>query len=337
MGQYEKCCEILEVSPQASEEEIKKAYHDLLMVWHPDRFGCNERLRKKAEEKTKKINNAIQILKTQNFIPPIEFSQRATWSQPSHSPKPSHHYKKKNSKTRFNIHMVHIPGGFFRMGDITGAGKPDERPAHIVKLNGFQMSVYLVTQTLFQTVMEKNPSYFNKGDDYPVESVSWLDAVQFCNKLSGQTGREKCYNESDWTSDFSRNGYRLPTEAEWEYACRAGTETNYYTGNSESDLSRTGWYVSNSSFQTHPIGLKIPNAWGLFDMHGNVWEWCNDWSGLYISDTQTNPTGPTVGVSRIRRGGGCCDGAGMCRSANRNQDIPSYTGSGVGFRVCLKI
>src|SRR3990172_1474954 len=134
---------------------------------------------------------------------------------------------------------------------------------------------------MFQKMMGFNPSLMAGDERRPVDQVSWYDAVEFCNRLSEIAGLNPSYDINNRSCIFTRNGYRLPTEAEWEYACRAGTTTRYYSGNSESDLARVGWYRLNSDGTTHPAAQKEPNAWGLFDMHGNVWEWCNDWMGNY--------------------------------------------------------
>jgi formylglycine-generating enzyme required for sulfatase activity len=235
------------------------------------------------------------------------------------------------------ITMVPIPADNFQMGSTTG--DPDEQPVHTVTLDySFQMSATEITQAQYEEAMGTNPSFFTGDNNRPVEQVSWYDAVTFCNRLSEAAGLEPCYDLSTWECDFSKNGYRLPTEAEWEYACRAGTTTNYNTGDSESDLDRAGWYDVNSGGTTHPVGQKDPNAWGLYDMHGNVWERCNDWYGVYSSESQTNPTGPESGSIRVARGGSALNIADFSRSAYRsNYAGPDYTSSVSGFRVVRRL
>lgn len=238
-----------------------------------------------------------------------------------------------------NITFVTIPAGTFRMGDVENYGQYSrEKPVHSVTLSSFEMSIYEITQGQYQSVMGTNPSYFKSGDNYPVERVSWFDAVKFCNKLSDAVGLDRCYNESTWECDFSVDGFRLPTEAEWEYACRAGTETEYYTGNNESDLSRAGWWEKNSEDITHAVGHKEPNTWGIFDMPGNVYEWCHDWyeSDYYSSSPTTNPFGPSSGSSRVMRGCGYTSYASACRSAFRSYWEPYKTESFVGFRIVCR-
>jgi formylglycine-generating enzyme len=171
-----------------------------------------------------------------------------------------------------------------------------------------------VTQEQYEAVMGSNPSNF-KGPDLPVERVTWYEAVEYCNELSRQEGLDPCYSGSgaSMLCDFTANGYRLPTEAEWEYACRAGTETDFHTGNMthsgssplDPALDRAGWYFGNSGSTTHPVGEKEPNAFGLYDMHGNVWEWCWDWyaSDYYASSPAEDPRGPASGSDRVVRGG----------------------------------
>ena len=209
-----------------------------------------------------------------------------------------------------------IPAGKFTMGE------GDE--AHEVTLTKpFKMGVHEVTQAQYEQVMKNNPSNF-KGADNPVQIVSWEDAVEFCRKLS-ELPAEKA----------AGNVYRLPTEAQWECACRAGTTTRFSFGDDESDLGDYAWYRDNSGDKTHPVGGKKPNAWGLYDMHANVWEWCQDWYGDYPSGSVTDPTGPVGGSRRVIRGGCWYYTAGYCRSAIRYGYEPSYLSTNRGFRVSL--
>jgi len=197
-----------------------------------------------------------------------------------------------------------------------GSDKDDiEKPVHRVNIsNSFYMGKYEVTQTQWKAVMGNNPSSFsNCGGDCPVENVSWDDVKDFIRKLN------------NLQNDYE---YRLPTEAEWEYAARAGTTGDYY-GN----LDSIAWHSSNSGSKTHPVGQKSPNAFGLYDMSGNVWEWCQDWYGSYPSGTVTNPTGETSGSDRVFRGGGWNYAAANLRSANRSFNSPSNRYDSIGFRV----
>jgi formylglycine-generating enzyme required for sulfatase activity len=193
------------------------------------------------------------------------------------------------------------------------------------------MGKYEVTQAEYQAVMGTNPSYF-KGDTLPVEQVSWYDAINYCNALSKKEGLTAAYtvNGNNVTWNKSANGYRLPTEAEWEYACRAGTTGPYSSGSS---VDAAGWYSSNSGSKTHPVGQKQANAWGLYDMHGNVWEWCWDWYGSYPSGSQTDPSGASSGEYRVDRGGSWSYGARYLRSAYRGRRYPSARGIDLGFRL----
>ena len=230
-----------------------------------------------------------------------------------------------------DIKMISIPAGIFQMGSIDGGD--DEKPVHVVTLDAFEINATEITQGKYKEIMGENPSYFSGSDNLPIENVSWYDAVKFCNRQSEKAGLERCYDESTWICDFSKNGFRLPTEAEWEYACRAGTKTEYYSGDSKSELSRTGWYSGNSGSNTHSVGQKESNAWGLYDMHGNVFEWCNDWFGNYSSASVTNPTGIQSGSFRVLRGGWWYDSARCCRSADRYYSKPDGSYYGTGFRI----
>ncbi len=233
--------------------------------------------------------------------------------------------------------FVFVSGSTFTMGDVWGDGANDETPTHEVTVSSFFISKYEVTQELYQSVMGNNPSYFT-GDIYkPVELVSWYDAVEFCNALSTQKGLTPCYtiNGDNTTCDWDANGYRLPTEAEWEYAARSGgRDDRKYSGtNTESNLGDYAYYDLNSGGQTHRAGDKQPNDLGIYDMSGNVFEWCWDWAGSYSSSSQTNPTGPSSGSDRIIRGGNWSFIANHCRVANRNYHDPSIGRSHRGFRI----
>jgi len=199
-------------------------------------------------------------------------------------------------------------------------GEPGEE--HEVTLTKpFKMGVHEITQAQYEQVMGVNPSEF-KGANNPVHRVSWNDAVEFCRKLSELPAEKE-----------AGNVYRLPTEAEWEYACRAGTNTKYSFGDDESDLEQYAWYDENSGKGTHAVGSKLPNAWGLHDMHGNVWEWCQDSFGDYPRGAVTDPSGATSSSRRVGRGGSWGHAAGYCRSAFRLRGLPSFRGSLLGFRV----
>jgi formylglycine-generating enzyme required for sulfatase activity len=217
------------------------------------------------------------------------------------------------------MELVLILPGQFEMG--SDDGNPNVRPVHTVKISrSFYMGKYVVTQTQYEKVMGKNPSHF-KGENLPVEMVSYIDADEFCKKASKLAGKP----------------IRLPTEAEWEFACRAGTKTKFNTGENEAALEQAGWFKGNSEDRTHPVGLKRPNAWGLYDMHGNVWQWCQDWYGedYYVKAPAEDPRGPTQGARRVLRGGSWLSSPVYCRSAARGMYDPGGRGIDVGFRVVV--
>ena len=238
------------------------------------------------------------------------------------------------------LEMVLIPSGTFMMGSPNNEQDrdSDEGPQHQVTLTkAFYMGKYEVTQAQYQAVMGTNPSNFSGKPNHPVEGVSWYDAVKFCNALSRKENRTPVYNESTWVADWNVNGYRLPTEAEWEYACRANTTTRFYWGD---DLNYTqiqdyAWYDGNNNPNgTKEVGLKKPNAWGLFDMSGNVWEWCWNWYGSsYDINDSNDPHGNVSGSFRVRRGGGWSYVSWYCRSAFHNTWWPDFTSNVVGFRM----
>ncbi len=215
-----------------------------------------------------------------------------------------------------------IPAGTFTMG--SNDGKPQEKPAHQVTLTQpFMLGKYEVTLAHYQKIMGTNPSKF-EGTSNPVDGVTWNDAVEFCRKLSERPAEKE-----------AGNIYRLPTEAEWEYACRAGTTTKFSFGSDESDLTDYDWFIDNSGNTTHPVGRKKNNAWGLYDMHGNVWEWCQDWHGTYPNANAADPSGPSTASNRVFRGGSWGLKSVMCRSACRYWIAPSFRNDRSGFFVCV--
>ena len=234
---------------------------------------------------------------------------------------------------------MEIPAGSFTMGFDTDEDMVDYKPAHAVTIsNAFYMSETEITQKQWSDIMDKsNPSKYALGDDYPVEQVTWYRTLEFCNKLSTVEGYTPCYtiNGSDVTCNFNANGYRLPTEAEWEYACRAGNTGDYCT---DGDVGDYAWCAENSGINTNPVKQKSPNAFGLYDMHGNVWEWCWDWYEYeyYETSPSTDPVGPDSGFGeRVRRGGSFMDGYAMAKSYIRgsfNVTNDNFNGN-LGFRV----
>lgn len=236
-------------------------------------------------------------------------------------------------ENKFTDQMVvfkRITSGTYMMG--SQRGDFDEKPLRNVTVSGFWMSSCEISQKVYASMMGQNPSSFQGDDTLPVEMVSWNDAASFCNIMSRKSGLQPCYDEVSWECDFSKDGYRLPTEAEWEYACRSGSTGQYANGENESDLARVSWYVGNSGYKTHPVGGKEPNAWGLFDMHGNVWEWCNDWYGTY-DNTTTNPVQTKKSSYRVIRGGAWSDNATECRSSNRDKYYQGMSYNLIGFRI----
>jgi formylglycine-generating enzyme required for sulfatase activity len=240
--------------------------------------------------------------------------------------------------TKSGIEMVKIPEGWFNMGNANGS--PDESPVHKVWISSFWMDRYEVVQEQFKKFQISDPSHF-KDPNNPLEQINWTDATMYCNERSLAEGLEPCYDEETWECNFDANGYRLPTEAEWEYACRAGTTTKFSYGNSLQSLKDHAWFAENSSGKTHLVGQKKPNPWGLYDMHGNVSEWCNDYysENYYKDSEQKNPKGPVKGEERVLRGGAWNSSADSCRSSYRTSD-PSIddtclASDAIGFR-CVR-
>ena len=239
----------------------------------------------------------------------------------------THHSSSTNSTTGLSAelnklinNMVYVSGGTFTMGATSEQGsdaRSDEKPTHSVTLSSYYICKYEVTQALWRAVMGSNPSYF-KGDNLPVEKVSWYDCQTFIKRLNSYTGRN----------------FRLPTEAEWEFAARGGNYSRHYKYSGSNYPDDVAWY-SGSNGGTHPVGTKQANELGLYDMSGNVWEWCSDWYGSYSSYSQSNPTGAASGSDRVLRGGSWDFDSRFCRSSLRSDPEPDYRDSGVGLRLVL--
>lgn len=228
--------------------------------------------------------------------------------------------------------MVYVEGGTFQMGATSEQGgyyDSDEKPVHSVTLSDYYIGKFEVTQGLWEEVMGTTiheqrikagySSTYGVGSDYPMYYVNWKEAQEFCKKLSQLTGKT----------------YVLPTEAQWEYAARGGVKSRGYKYSGSNTIGNVAWYIYNSSSSTHPVATKQPNELGLYDMSGNVWEWCSDWYGYYSSESQSNPTGPSTGSHRVLRGGSWNSYAGGCRVSNRPYDLPSSRYNCPGFRVVL--
>ena len=239
----------------------------------------------------------------------------------------------KTITTRTGIEMVLIPAGEFVMGD--DAGEADERPAHKVRLRAFYMDRHEVTQQAYESLMGRNPARFSKpkAPDRPVERVSWHAAAKFCNMRSLREGLTPCYDARTLACDFDANGYRLPTEAEWEYACRAGATEVYSFGPDSRLLAEHAWFKDNAGKTTRPVGGRKPNAWGLYDMHGNVAEWCQDFYGeaYYRASPPAEPRGPQAGEDRVLRGGSWKSPVEACRSPARAAESPGFADVCLGY------
>ena len=218
--------------------------------------------------------------------------------------------------------MVYVEGGTFTMGgriEQNGEANNDEKPTHSVTLSSYYIGETEVTQGLWQAVMGSNPSSFTGDSCLPVENVSWEDCQTFISRLNSLTGQQ----------------FKLPTEAQWEYAARGGSRSYGYKYSGSNDLDSVAWYYHNSSNKTHPVKTKQPNELGLYDMSGNVWEWCQDWYGDNSNSSQTNPVGPSSGSSRVYRGGSWSSGAMRCRSSYRSSRTPSRRLDILGLRLAL--
>ena len=220
-----------------------------------------------------------------------------------------------------SFRMIEVEGGTFTMGATAEQGSDayyEENPAHSVTLSSYYIGQTEVTQALWKAVMGSNPSNW-EGDDLPVENVSWEDCQEFVRKLNRLTGKT----------------FRLPTEAEWEYAARGGSKSRGYKYSGSDNIGSAAWYDDNSGSRTHAVASKSPNELGLYDMNGNVYEWCQDWYGDYSSSAQTNPTGASSGVGRVTRGGCWVNDAGYCRVSLRADYAPARRNNRLGLRLAL--
>lgn len=226
------------------------------------------------------------------------------------------------SVNSIGMKLAYMPPGNFKMGSPkTEPGRiANETERRVAFEKGFQIGVTEVTQEEWRAIMENNPAYFT-GDKLPVERITWEEATEFCRRLSQKENKQ----------------YRLPTEAEWEYACRAGTTTAYYSGADEASLAKAGWYLRNSGNQSHPVGQKLPNRWGLYDMHGNVSEWCAERANEDATAPQSTRLEREERTLRDLRGGSWGLGAGDCRSSSRLRNAGSYRYFDLGFRVVCEL
>jgi formylglycine-generating enzyme required for sulfatase activity len=230
----------------------------------------------------------------------------------------------KPSEPLIEPEMIFVERGTFTMGNIPDRDGPgtyyydEEKPVHTVSLSSFHIGKYEVTQLQWKAVMGSNPSHF-KGDNLPVENVSWDSVQVFISRLNAATGKS----------------YRLPTEAEWEYVARGGNQSFNYKYSGSNNIDEIAWYYNNSNDKTHPVGTKKANELGIYDMNGNVREWCQDWYGAYSPDSQTNPAGPFYGSNRVVRGGGWNYNGVGCRIAARGNNPPDYHYENLGFRLVL--
>ena len=242
-----------------------------------------------------------------------------TKTNPKHKSTPTVNRQAELNKLINN--MVYVSGGTFTMGATSEQGSDayvKEKPTHNVTLSSFYLCKYEVTQALWKAVMGNNPSC-SRGNNLPVENVSWNDCQTFISRLNNLTGKN----------------FRLPTEAEWEYAARGGNRSRGYKYSGSNVPSDVAWFSDSGGNKTHPVGTKSPNELGLYDMSGNVFEWCSDCYGTYSSSAQTNPTGPSSGSYRVYRGGSCYFFAGFCRSSSRCFEAPIDHRYDLGLRLAL--
>jgi sulfatase modifying factor 1 len=284
--------------------------------------------RKKDAEKIEPVPTNNEVVTSEGDVNPERTPTSDTPTSDTPTPKPALKAGDVLISSPQGVEMVFCPKGDFTMGHVDEAATNPPRLEKIEK--SFLLGKTEVTQDLYQKVIGTNPSRFKGDGKNPVESVSWEDAIKFCNKLSELEGLQLCYTKNsidafDWSCDFDKNGYRLPTEKEWEYAAKAGTQNKWAGTDAKSELEKYAWYIKNAGDKTHPVGTLSPNEWGLYDMSGNVDEWCWD----KFTPANTEPS-----TSRVYRGGGYYEGAPYFNSASRIGSSPGGRLYDLGFRVC---
>ena len=305
-----------------SVEEIRDFIRKHGLAGHSNRSYPPKAFKDKNEEEGGDDND-VEIIVVETSEDLKEKNKKAHGGDPSAKQASLRQGKKALHPILQNLvnNMVQVEGGTFMMGATPEQGsdaKIKEKPAHQVTVSSFSIGRYLVTQEEWKTVMGDNPSYF-KGDKNPVENVSWDNCQEFISKLNALTGKR----------------FRLPTEAEWEFAARGGKMSRHYKYAGSNDVDHVTWHSENSNTSAHPVGMKKPNELGLYDMSGNVWEWCSDWYGPYTASSQTNPKGPASGAYRVIRGGGWYYSAKYCRVSIRRNYTPTNTYFNLGFRLAL--
>jgi formylglycine-generating enzyme required for sulfatase activity len=333
----EESYRVLGLKPGASMEEARRSYYRLVKFFHPDRHQASPGLLRKATEETKKLNLAYE-----RVCRILEVAARSAPEKPKRD-KPSRADVPGDPPIRGKAFVIPscgvklnwVAAGRFQMGSPVGeAGRSsDEGPQTEVTISrGFWLGIFTVTQDEWKAVAEDvsglnaKPSYF-RGNQLPVEQVSWDDCQKWLQEL----------NTMEEAGNRLPHGfqYRLPTEAEWEFVCRAGTATRFHFGDADGQLSEYAWHSGNSGAKTHSVGEKKPNGWGFHDMHGNVWEWCENWYGPLPGGSVTDPQGPVFGAKRVFRGGSWGMGSSRCRSAYRVWNKPGYRDYTIGFRIAL--
>jgi Uncharacterized conserved protein len=337
---YELVQQILEEVPLALvDEEMKKIYHD-----------AGESMIE-VNSLVLEIRNAISMKRYNSLLSCVQRYAELKANDPEAQSLREKIERLTTQTTSGGIVLRLIPSGKFYMGshDSDEFMRNNESPQHRVHItNPLYFGIHQITQAQFSSLLGYNPSISVVHDAHPVDNISWFSAAEFCNKLSETEGFSPYYlinverrkgNQVIENADVSilgGNGYRLPNEAEWEYACRAGTITPWCFGDLVLEVGQYAWYYDNAQLETHPVGEKKPNAWGLCDMHGNVMEWCNDWycDSFYQQDIpEDDPAGPDDGIARVLRGGAWQFGAEATRSAYRNSASPDTSSNIIGFRV----